>query len=93
MPTIACLQKEQARIWVAGELQHYDQDYRYFLERLREARRGASLRQEDVAKHMGRAQSWVSKIEIGELRVDFVELVYLSRLYERPLSFFDPPSR
>ena len=75
-----------------GELRYYNADYAVFLERLKEARRMAGLRQADVADRMGRAQSWVSKIESGELRVDFVELVYLSRLYSQPLSFFEPPT-
>lgn len=76
---------------MADALQHYDKDYEQFLTRLRAARREANLRQVDVAKHMGRVQSWVSKIEVGELRVDFVELVHLARLYEKPLVFFEPP--
>jgi transcriptional regulator with XRE-family HTH domain len=51
------------------------------------------LRQSDVAAYMGRAQSWVSKIESGELRVDFVELVYLARFYKQALTFFEPVQR
>lgn len=75
-----------------GELQYYDRDYDVFLRKLRDARLAVGLRQIDVAVHLGRNQSWVSKIEVGELRVDFVELVYLARLYKQPLSFFEPPS-
>ena len=75
---------------VEGALQHYDEDYAYFLERLREARKSSGLRQTDVAERMGRVQSWVSKIEMGELRVDFIELVHLARLYHKPLTFFEP---
>jgi transcriptional regulator with XRE-family HTH domain len=75
---------------LAGRLQHYDTDYSEFLERLRAARKSAGLRQADVAIEMGRAQSWVSKIESGELRVDFIEMVHLARLYNKPLSSFEP---
>lgn len=74
-----------------GELRHYDGDYSIFLGRLRDARSAAGLRQSDVAAHMGRQQSWVSKIESGELRVDFIELAYLARLYKRPITYFEPP--
>ncbi|MBK7877786.1 MAG: helix-turn-helix transcriptional regulator [Planctomycetes bacterium] len=48
--------------------------YRAFLARLRQAREEAGLTQEQVAARMGRPQTWVSKCELGERRVDFVEL-------------------
>jgi len=48
--------------------------YRAFLARLREAREAAGLTQVQVAKKLGRPQTWVSKCEQGERRVDFVEL-------------------
>jgi len=48
--------------------------YRAFLSRLREAREAAGLTQEQVASKLGRPQTWVSKCELGERRVDFVEL-------------------
>ena len=48
--------------------------YRAFLARLREAREAAGLTQEQVASKLGRPQTWVSKCELGERRVDFVEL-------------------
>jgi hypothetical protein len=39
---------------------------------------------------MLRPQSFVSKAESGERRVDFVELRHLARIYKKPLSFFEP---
>ena len=45
------------------------------LERLlRQIRLGAGLRQEDLAKHLGKRQSFVSKYESGERRLDLLEL-------------------
>jgi transcriptional regulator with XRE-family HTH domain len=76
---------------VEGELRHYDTDYAVFLERVRAARRDAGLRQVDVAARLGRKQGWVSKIETGEVHIDFIELVYLARLYGKPLAYFEPP--
>lgn len=41
---------------------------------LRQIRRGAGLRQEDLADRLGKPQSFVSKYETGERRLDLIEL-------------------
>jgi transcriptional regulator with XRE-family HTH domain len=41
---------------------------------LREKREQAGLSQSEVARRLGRSQSFVSKYELGELRLDLVEL-------------------
>lgn len=66
----------------------YRQRYREFLRRLRQAREDAKLTQVDVARKLRRPQSFVSKVESGERRVDVVELAEFARLYRKPLSFF-----
>ncbi|MHB8565253.1 MAG: helix-turn-helix domain-containing protein [Acidiferrobacteraceae bacterium] len=45
-----------------------------FLACLRQAREQAGLTQEDLAERLGETQSFVSKCERGERRVDLVEL-------------------
>ena len=50
------------------------QDYRVFLHELRAARRRSGLTQVDLAKCLGETQSFVSKCERGERRLDVVEL-------------------
>jgi transcriptional regulator with XRE-family HTH domain len=67
--------------------------YRAFLQRLRQARRDAGLSQVEVARLLGRPQTWVSKCELGERRVDFVELDDFARAYRKPLEFFRPSRR
>jgi len=64
--------------------------YQQFLRQLRAARSDAGLTQEQVAKSFKVPQSWVSKCEAGERRVDAVELERFARLYGKPLSFFLP---
>jgi len=66
-------------------------DYQYLLKRLREARRQAGLTQVQVAKALGRPQSFVTKCELGERRIDPVDLQRFAKLYRKPLSFFLPP--
>lgn len=70
--------------------QTYQKTYRWFLARLREARRQAGLTQAEAARRLGKPQSFLSKCESGERRVDFVELVALAELYGVELSFFRP---
>ncbi len=67
--------------------------YRLFLTRLRLAREEAGLTQTQVAKKVARPQTWVSKCELGERRVDFVELEDLAAAYGKPLSFFGTRAR
>lgn len=62
--------------------------YRAFLARLREAREAAGLTQVQVAKKLGRPQTWVSKCELGERRVDFVELEDWATACGKPLDWF-----
>jgi len=66
----------------------YQDAYKNFLARLIEARKQAGLTQVDVAKQLGMAHSFISKCELGERRVDFVELQQLAKIYNKDLSFF-----
>ena len=66
----------------------YHKSYRNFLVCLIEARKQAGLTQVEVAKRLGRAHSFISKCELGERRVDFVELRQLAQIYKKDLSFF-----
>lgn len=71
----------------------HEPEYRFMLKRLREARKRRGLTQADVARALGRPQSYVNKSELGERRIDPVELQRFAKLYRRRLSWFLAPAR
>jgi transcriptional regulator with XRE-family HTH domain len=66
----------------------YIRNYKGFLRRLRQAREDAGLLQADVARKLGKPQSFVSKCESGERRTDVVELMNFARLYRKTITYF-----
>lgn len=57
--------------------------------RLVTARQQARLTQVDVARKLGRPQSFISKTEMGEIqRPRFIDVVRLARIYGKPLAYF-----
>lgn len=63
-------------------------EYAAFLRRLRMARNAAGLSQAEAASRLDKPQSYVSKCESGERRVDVVELRAFARIYGVPITFF-----
>ena len=53
--------------------------YRLFLESLIQARTDAGVTQEEVADRLNRPQSFISKCENGERRIDIIELLDILR--------------
>ena len=70
--------------------QIYSSRYQTFLEKLKQARLDAGLNQISVAQALGKHQSYVSKCETGERRVDFVELLEFAAIYKKPIEYFKP---
>jgi len=44
-----------------------------------EARKGAKLSQQELARRLRRSQSFVAKIEVGERRLDVLEFIEIAR--------------
>lgn len=53
----------------------YSKEHRFLVSRLRKARQEAGLDQKDAAKLLSKTQSYISKIESGQRRVDIVQPV------------------
>jgi len=66
----------------------YSKDYRNVIEKLKKARLNAGLKQSDVARKLKKPQSYISKIERGERRVDITEVKELAKIYKKDITHF-----
>ncbi len=66
----------------------YSKDYKDIIERLKTARIDAGLAQQEVADKLGKPQSYISKIESGERRLDVAEMKKFSTIYKKPVDYF-----
>lgn len=66
----------------------FSKDHKYLVSHLKKAREEASLAQEEVAKLLGKTQSYISKIESGQRRIDIVQLKQFAKLYKKEVNFF-----
>ncbi len=66
----------------------YSQEYKEIIERLKTARIDAGLAQHEVAEKLGKPQSYISKIESGERRLDVAEMKKLATIYNKPADYF-----
>ena len=62
--------------------------YKHFLKRLYKARENAGFTQIEVARRLGKPQSFVSKCEQGERTVDVIDMLKFSKIYNVSLDFF-----
>lgn len=63
-------------------------EYKRIVEKLRLARIDAGLSQIQAAKLLKKSQSYVSKSEAGEQRLDVLELKRFAKIYKKPLDYF-----
>src|SRR4051812_7667320 len=66
----------------------YTAEYAQLLELLRETRKNADVTQIDLAKALGQTQSFVSKIEVGDRRLDVIQLRTICRVLGTSLPAF-----
>ena len=59
-------------MWVGTTI--HSENYRRLLVLIRQMRAQAGLNQTELGQRLGRPQSWVSKVEVGERRIDVEEL-------------------
>ena len=66
----------------------YSEGHKSLIGKLIQARKERGLRQGDVAKLLDKTQSYVSKIEAGQRRVDIIQLKEFAKIYKKNFSFF-----
>jgi transcriptional regulator with XRE-family HTH domain len=66
----------------------YSKEHRKLVEKLKKARKEAELDQEAAAKLLRVTQSYISKIESGQRRIDIVQLKRFARVYKKKIDYF-----
>lgn len=66
----------------------YSKEYKNIIERLKTARLDVGMKQEDLASKLKKPQSYISKIERGERRVDAAELKELAKILKKDINYF-----
>ncbi len=66
----------------------YSKEHKIIVEKLIKARREAGIDQVEVAKKLGKSQSYLSKIETGQRKIDVIQLQKFAKLYNKKLDYF-----
>ena len=66
----------------------YSQKNNKLLEKLRSARLEAGLTQVEASKKLKKLQSYLSKIERGERKIEAIELGDFAKLYNKEIGYF-----
>ena len=66
----------------------YDEKHKSLVEKLKIARIESNISQEELAKKLNRTQSFISKLENGQVKVNAILLAELSKLYKKSVNYF-----
>ena len=66
----------------------YSQKNKELLEKLRSARLEAGLTQIQASKKLKKPQSYLSKIERGERKIEAIELGNFAKIYDKDIKYF-----
>ena len=66
----------------------YSKEHKDLVTKLRNARKESGLNQIEVAKLLGRSQSYVSKMEKGQRRINVTQLKEFAKIYGRKIDYF-----
>jgi len=66
----------------------YSKEHKYIVEQLKKARESASLSQAEAAKILHKTQSYISKIEAGQRKINVIQLKEFAKIYKKDISYF-----
>jgi len=66
----------------------YSRMYKHMVGRLKSARRSVGYTQVEAGRKLGKDQTFVSKVESGQYRLDLIQLYYFAKLYKRDIKYF-----
>ena len=66
----------------------YSSGHKFLAQQLKKAREASGLDQKKVAELLDKTQSYVSKIETGQRRIDVIQLQEFARIYKKKIEFF-----
>ncbi|MEK7643846.1 MAG: helix-turn-helix transcriptional regulator [Patescibacteria group bacterium] len=66
----------------------YSQDHKKFVSKLKQARIETGIDQKKAASLLGMTQSYISKVESGQRRVDVVQMKNFAKIYKKSLNYF-----
>jgi transcriptional regulator with XRE-family HTH domain len=66
----------------------YSKESKLLIEKLKKARKEARIDQKKAAKLLGVSQSYISKAETGQLRIDVFQLKKFANIYGKNIDYF-----
>ena len=66
----------------------YKNDHVYIAKKLRQARLDSNMGQVEVSRKMNRTQSYISKLESGQIKFTVLQIQEFARLYNKSLDYF-----
>ena len=65
----------------------YSKEHKSVVEKLIKAHHEADFDQVEVAKKLGRSQSYLSKIESGQRKIDVIQLKKIAKIYNKEINY------
>ncbi len=66
----------------------YSSGHKFLAQQLKKARELSGFDQKEVAELLDKTQSYISKIETGQRRIDVIQLQEFAKIYKKKIEFF-----